>query len=68
MRSRLPSHFLMALEIRALKRGAVQHAVLRLVEFYKVHYELIFPSLNAPLLIFKHVRDLGLPGIVFVLP
>jgi RNA polymerase I-specific transcription initiation factor RRN7 len=64
MRVRLPSHFHAALEIRAtLKPSAIQGAVLELVEFYNFHFGMVFPSLNAPLLIFRHVRDLGLPSM-----
>jgi RNA polymerase I-specific transcription initiation factor RRN7 len=63
MRSKLPGYFYSALEIRTpLRGGALQDAVLELVEFYNLHFEMVFPPLNYPLLIFKHVRDLGLPG------
>jgi RNA polymerase I-specific transcription initiation factor RRN7 len=60
MRSKLPGHFFSALEIRApLKGGTLYSAALDLVEFYNLHFEMV---LNYPLLIFKHIRDLGLPG------
>jgi RNA polymerase I-specific transcription initiation factor RRN7 len=63
MRSKLPGHFYSALEIRApLKGGTLCGAALDLVEFYNLHFEMVFPPLNYPLLIFKHIRDLGLPG------
>jgi len=64
MRSRLPGHFYSALEIRApLKGAALYGTVLELVEFYNLHFGMVSPPLNSPLLIFKHIRDLGLPGM-----
>lgn len=63
MRTRLPPYYYAALEIRAQLRGSsLYRTVLQLVEFYNTQFEMVFPPLNAPLLIFKHVRDLGLPG------
>ena len=63
MRSKLPGHFYSALEIRApLKEPSLYKIVLELVEFYNLQFEMIFPPLNYPLLLFKHIRDLGLPG------
>lgn len=62
MRSKLPGYFYSALEIRAPLNGAkLGGTVLELVEFYNLHFEMVFPRLNYPLLLFKHVRDLGLP-------
>jgi len=62
MRVHLPSHFYSALETRTLLQGAdIHQAVSRLIEFYNSHFEMIFPPLNAPLVMFKHIRDLGLP-------
>ena len=64
MRSKLPAHFHSALEIRApLKGSAIYSAVLNLVGFYHLHFEMIFPALNAPLLLIMHMRDLGLPSM-----
>lgn len=64
MRARLPAHFHTALEIRApLRAQALQGAVSKMVEFYNVHYEMVFPPLNTPPLILKHMRCLGLPGM-----
>ncbi len=63
MRSKLPSAFHSALEIRAPLKGVALHgAVLELVEWYHVQYEMLFPSLNTPLLLYKHMTNLGLPG------
>ncbi|RDL33685.1 Ubiquitin-like protein [Venustampulla echinocandica] len=62
MRNRLPAQHYSALEIRApLKGSSIHGVVLELVEFYNRQFDMEFPSLNSPLLIFKHVRDLGLP-------
>jgi len=64
MRSKLPGHFYSALEIKAaLKGAALYKATLELVEFYNLHFEMVFPPLNYPLLLFKHMRDLGVPGM-----
>lgn len=66
MRSRLPAHFHLALETRGLLKGSsIYTTVLERVEFYHLQFEMVFPPLNAPLLIFKHVRDLGLPSTFF---
>jgi len=63
MRSRLPAHFHYALEIHApLKGSAIYSSVTELVEFYHLHFEMVFPALNTPLLLIKHMKDLGLPS------
>ena len=63
---RLPAHFHSALEIRSpLKGTSIYGAILEMVEFYHIHFEMVFPPLNSPLLIFKHVRDLGLPSKIY---
>lgn len=63
MRVRLPPSFHIPFESRALVKGSsIYNAVLDNVEFYHIQFEMVFPPLNAPLLIFKHVRDLGLPS------
>lgn len=62
MRLRLPSQFHAALETRAILKGANLHgAVLEMVEFYNNYLDMVFPPLNVPLLLYKHVRDLALP-------
>jgi hypothetical protein len=63
MRSKLPGHFYSALEIKAPLRGKALYAtVFEQVEFYNLQFEMVFPPLNYPLLLFKHMRDLGVPG------
>ncbi|KAH8597253.1 hypothetical protein B0O99DRAFT_618376 [Bisporella sp. PMI_857] len=62
MRRRLPAHYHAALEIHTPLRGsAIYGSVLELIEFYNIHVNLIFPPLNAPLLIEKHIQNLCLP-------
>ena len=63
MRAKLPQSYHSALEIRApLKQANLHKTVLELMEFFHLQFEMVFPPLNYPLLLFKHVRDLGLPG------
>jgi hypothetical protein len=63
MRRHLPAHFYSALEIHSpLKGPAIHAAVIELVEFYHVQLEMVFPALNYPLLIYKHMRDMALPS------
>lgn len=63
MRRKLPSHMLVAFDIRAPLRGEVLHtSALELVEFYNSQLNMIFPSVNYPLIMYKHIRDLGLPS------
>ena len=62
MRAQLPAEYHAALESRsALKGGVLHEAVLRLVISFKEKHDLVFPSTNTPLIMFKHVRDLCLP-------
>ncbi|KAH8659085.1 hypothetical protein BGZ60DRAFT_414514 [Tricladium varicosporioides] len=66
MRSRLPAHYHSAFEIRAPLRGFNLHrAVLDLVSYFNSNFEMAFPPLNFPLLLFKHIRDLGLPVEIY---
>lgn len=63
MRTKLPAHFHSALEIHApLMGSAIYFAVMELVEFYNLHFEMVFPALNLPLLLFKHMGNLRLPS------
>lgn len=63
MRRKLPSHMIVAFDIRAPLKGEVLHSsVLELVEFYNTELNMIFPSVNYPLVMYKHIRDLGLPS------
>lgn len=62
MRLRLPGQFQHALELRTqLKGSSIYNSVLEMVEFYNIQFEMVFPPLNFPLLIYKHMTDLGLP-------
>ncbi|CZR62368.1 related to polymerase I core factor (CF) subunit [Phialocephala subalpina] len=62
MRVKLPGHFHSALEMKSVLKGSTLYrTVQELLDFYSIHYEMICPNLNAPLLLFKHIRDLGLP-------
>lgn len=63
MRAKLPGHFHYALEMKSVLKGSnLYSTVLELIEFYNAQFEMLCPPLNAPLLLFKHVKDLGLPG------
>lgn len=63
MRIKLPGHFHAALEMKSVLKGsALYGVVLELVQFYGTQFEMLCPPLNAPVLLFKHIRDLGLPG------
>ena len=62
MRARLPGPLHSSLEIREpLKGEALHKAVSKLIQFYHLEFEMIFPALNFPLLLFKHMRNLALP-------
>jgi RNA polymerase I-specific transcription initiation factor RRN7 len=62
MRARLPAFYLVALDSRSpLKRDDLQRCSVELTIAFKQQFDLVFPPLNAPLLSFKFVRDLGLP-------
>lgn len=66
MRVRLPGHFHSALEMKSVLKGSTLYrTVLALLDFYSTHYEMVCPNLNAPLLLFKHIRDLGLPVEIY---
>lgn len=63
MRIKLPGYFHAALEMKSVLRGSrLYKVVFELIGFYGLQYEMVCPPLNAPLVLFKHVRDLGLPG------
>jgi RNA polymerase I-specific transcription initiation factor RRN7 len=63
MRVKLPGSYHGALEIRApLKGSSLYRTVSELIRFYHAQFEMVFPPLNSPLLIYVHIRDLGLPG------
>lgn len=57
---------IVAFDIRAPLKGEVLHnSVLELVEFYNTQLNMIFPPVNYPLIMYKHIRDLGLPSKFF---
>lgn len=67
MRLRLPQHLTTSFEIRApLKGDSLNRSVLQLVRFFAKEFELVVPPINAPVLLYKHVRDLALPGRHYV--
>jgi RNA polymerase I-specific transcription initiation factor RRN7 len=63
MRNKLPPSLAGALEIHAEVSGPMLHRkVLELGEYFNTEFEMTFPPLNFPFLIYKHMKDLGLPG------
>lgn len=68
MRTRLPGHYYRALEIHGILSGHRLHqTVLDMVSFYNFNFGMVFPPLNHKLLLYKHIRDLGLPGMFLLL-
>ena len=68
MRAKLPPHFHSAFEIRTRLKGISLHmATLSLIEFYHAEFEMIFPELNHPLILFKNIKYLGLPSMSSIL-
>jgi RNA polymerase I-specific transcription initiation factor RRN7 len=64
MRVKLPGSYQGALEIRTpLKGSSLYRTASELIGFYHAQFEMVFPPLNCPLLIYIHIRDLGLPGM-----
>ena len=66
MRDRLPGPYHRALLARfaTFEGGELHKAVLYLVRGYHFNYEMAFPGLNAPPLVWQYTRELGLPGRV----
>jgi RNA polymerase I-specific transcription initiation factor RRN7 len=63
MLARLPGPLHTTLEIREpLRASNLQKTVFNLVNLYHSNFEMGFPPLNFPLLIYKHMRNLGLPS------
>lgn len=64
MTDRLPGSYRRALlvKIAALQGGELHQAVLELVLEYHLNYEMAFPPVNVPLLVFHYLRGLALPG------
>lgn len=64
MTDRLPGSYQRALLVKkaSLQGGELHQAVLELVLEYHLNYEMVFPPVNVPLLVFHYVRELALPG------
>lgn len=64
MTARLPGAYHRALTIRhmSFQGGELHQAVLETVLEYHINYDIAFPALNAPLLLFHYLRELALPG------
>lgn len=64
MSERLPGSYQRALLVQnaSLQGGELHEAVLELVLEYHLNYEMAFPAVNLPLLLFHYVRELALPG------
>lgn len=66
MKDKLPATYLMALDTQSvLEADDFRKAVHELSLFYSEHFEMAFPVLNHPLLLFKHIRALALPLEIF---
>lgn len=65
MTDRLPGSYQRALLVKnaSLQGGELHQAVLELVLEYHLNYEMAFPALNMPLLLFHYLRELALPGM-----
>ncbi|CAD6443553.1 57851537-36f7-48e2-993b-0d246bfdb062-CDS [Sclerotinia trifoliorum] len=66
MRTRLPAHYFRALEIHGILSGHRLHqTVFDMISFYNFNFEMVFPPINNKLLLYKHIRDLGLPVDIY---
>ncbi|KAJ8071326.1 hypothetical protein OCU04_001660 [Sclerotinia nivalis] len=66
MRTRLPGHYFRALEIHGILNGHRLHqTVFDMISFYNFNFEMVFPPINNKLLLYKHIRDLGLPVDIY---
>ncbi|KFX90695.1 hypothetical protein V490_06322 [Pseudogymnoascus sp. VKM F-3557] len=62
MRSHLPPKYYSALETRSsLRRGRLQQCIGELMLNFTTNFNILFPPLNTPLLIFRFVKELCLP-------
>ncbi|KAF7886842.1 uncharacterized protein EAF02_003489 [Botrytis sinoallii] len=67
MRARLPGHYFRALEIHSILNGHRLHqTVLDMVSFFNFNFEMVFPPINHKLLLYKSIRDLGLPVDIYM--
>lgn len=66
VKERLPPELMLALDTTtALEPDDLRKAIHELIIYYNHHFGIIFPPLNAPLLLFRHMKDLSLPSSVF---
>ncbi|KFY28860.1 hypothetical protein V493_02711 [Pseudogymnoascus sp. VKM F-4281 (FW-2241)] len=62
MKSHLPPKYYSALETRSsLRRGRLQQCIGELMVNFTTNFNILFPPLNAPLIIFRFVKELCLP-------
>lgn len=62
MKQRLPAQYLKALDTTSpLELDQLRKTIHNLSLFYTHHFALVFPPLNAPLLLYKQIRNLSLP-------
>ncbi|CAN8102209.1 unnamed protein product [Discula destructiva] len=68
MTDRLPGSYHRALLVKnaSFQGGELHQAVLELVLEYHLNYEMAFPPINMPLLVFHYLRELALPVEVYV--
>ncbi|KAF7900230.1 uncharacterized protein EAF01_007532 [Botrytis porri] len=67
MRARLPGHYFRALEIHGILNGHRLHqTVLDMISFFNFNFEMVFPPINHKILLYKSVRDLGLPVDIYM--
>lgn len=60
----MPPAFHNSLELKAPLKGYTLHQTVgELIVFFGIHFEMVCPPLNTPLLLYKHIHDLGLPGM-----
>lgn len=64
MLDRLPGPYHRALTVQhsSFQGGELHQAVLDLVLEYHLNYKMVFPELNAPLVLLEYLRELALPG------
>lgn len=64
MLDRLPGAYHRALWLKrtSFRGGELHAAVVDLVFEYHFNYDMVFPALNTPLILFHYLRELALPG------
>ena len=66
IKQKLPPEYSAALDTTsAPESDQIRETTDNLGRFYKYHFAIDLPPLNAPLLLFKHIRDLALPISLF---